>query len=53
MTNHGEDRPVKIDVRRARGGRKGIPVLYVLVASCVLIVIAFSIVYFVFRHAVP
>jgi hypothetical protein len=56
MTNHpiqaDGDRPIKIDVRRARGGRKGIPVLYVLVASCVLIVIAFSIIYFVFHHAV-
>jgi hypothetical protein len=48
-----EERPIEIDVRRARGGRKGIHVLYVLVASCALILIAFSIIYFVFHHALP
>ncbi len=41
--------PIEIDSKRARGGRRGIPVLYMLIGGTALVIIAFLIIYFVLR----
>jgi hypothetical protein len=41
--------PIEINPERARGGRRGLPVLYVLISGTVLVVIAFLIIYFVIQ----
>ncbi|MFZ0559134.1 MAG: hypothetical protein WAN31_08995 [Methylovirgula sp.] len=46
--------PIEIDTLRARGGRRGVPVLYILIAGTILVVVAFLIIYFVMRpHVAP
>jgi hypothetical protein len=41
--------PIEIDTKRARGGRRGMSVLYVLVGGTALVIVAFLIIYFVIQ----
>jgi hypothetical protein len=47
------ERPIVTTPKRARAGRLGIPVLYVLIAGTALAVVALVIIFFVFHHAAP
>jgi hypothetical protein len=47
-----DEHPIVINAKRAKSARRGLPILYVLIASSALIVIAFLVIFFVFHHAV-
>ncbi len=46
--DHQEDRQIVIEPKRARAGRKGLPVLYVLLFSTALAIIALFAIWAVF-----
>lgn len=48
--HESEEHPIIIETKRARAGRKGVPILYVLLISTALAVIAFAIIYGAFFH---
>lgn len=51
-TDHRRDadpeHPIVLDAKRARAGRPGVPILYVLLWGIALVVIAFVIIWFIF-----
>lgn len=42
------EHPIVLDSKRARAGRPGIPILYVLLWGLALVIVAFAIIWFVF-----